>query len=236
MKITECTIHSDLTEEHYGTGWHPGEPTSLECAELAKLEALAVKRLLREGEDIDDVYPSFGREMLGLIEAMSCNAWLFEVSGLVLTKGRVRSYKGLFPYRGKIKEGRYVEVEMDVTPLSSYFVGLALVNERNSEECVKLTFAWTNAVLILTPEDDPLALDRSTLLDLVIGLRIGSDVARIDQKRFMPQIASKSHACAILYPDQKEKYVTFTAIYPKAGTWRSRFNNLLDSAGWTTSS
>jgi hypothetical protein len=67
-----------------------------------------------------------------------------------LPKSRLRSYKGVFPYKGQIKQGEYIEFEFELEAGLAFFAGMTPITKDNRDECFPLAGSFWQGFIVLS--------------------------------------------------------------------------------------
>src|SRR6266511_1651479 len=125
-------LHSHLgANEDFEVGWFPQD-----LGDDDELDEQAVKTLHRIAWKLCD-----GR--LGA-------AYLVFFGHTQLPKSRLRSYKGVFPYKGQIKQGEYVEFEFELEAGLSFFAGMTPITKDNRDECFTIMGSFWRGFVVLS--------------------------------------------------------------------------------------
>lgn len=213
--------YGNLHKPYHEIGWWPKTVSTQDRESLAGSKALVLTRWLSNDEDWDEVASEMKHRVWSQIQKARCAAHLFLVSYFIETKGRVRSYKGLFPYRGRIKEGRFAELEVDVSPRASYFLGLAELAKPNVEECMRLAFYEGSSALILSPSASPLVLEAEVLEEWAKALDVGTSSVQINHKEFLKRILSRGWAFATFPFSPNGESISFVVFTSSSSNWFS---------------
>lgn len=120
-------------------------------------------------------------------------AYLVLVDHQSLPKSRVRSYKGLFPYKGQIKQGDYIEFEFELEahPGWFFFVGMTPITKNNRDECFALTRDFTRAFVLISSEETTSIYTRELLESMIPCLSAGRMSISIDYLKLIPKVCSQ---------------------------------------------
>jgi hypothetical protein len=67
-----------------------------------------------------------------------------------LPRSRLRSYKGVFPYKGLIKQGEYIEFEFELEKGLTFFAGMTPITKDNRDECFPLAGGFWQGFIVLS--------------------------------------------------------------------------------------
>lgn len=216
--------YGNLHKPCHEIGWWPKAVSTQDRESLAGSKALVLTRRISNDEDWDEVAREMKHKVWSQIQEICCTAHLFLVSDFIEAKGRVRSYKGLFPYRGRIKEGRFAESEVEVNPRASYFLGLAELAIPNVEECMRLAFYEGSSALILSPAANPLVLESEDLEKWAEALDVGTSSVQINHKELLKRILSRGWAFATFPFSPNGGSISFVVFTSSSSNWFSIAN------------
>jgi hypothetical protein len=105
----------------------------------------------------NDLLDEQAMEMLQRIAWKLCDgrlgaAYLVFFEHTQLPRSRLRSYKGVFPYKGQIKQGEYIEFEFEMEAGSTFFAGMAPITKDNRDECFSLVGSLVWGLVVLSGE------------------------------------------------------------------------------------
>jgi hypothetical protein len=145
-------LHSHLeNNEILEIGWSSQDLTDDNKDKARDIYCLEVRI---DGLRDDDLLDEQAVEMLHRIAWKLCDgrlgaAYLVFFEHTQLPRSRLRSYKGVFPYKGQIKQGEYIEFEFELEKELTFFAGMTPITKDNRDECFSLTgsFWWGFVVL-----------------------------------------------------------------------------------------
>jgi hypothetical protein len=107
-----------------------------------------------------------------------------------LPKSRIRSYKGVFPYKGKIKQGEYIEFEFELEAGLSFFGGMAPVTKDNRDECFALAGSLVWGFIVVAVEQKSETYSREFLESIIPCLDTRGSIS-IDSLKLIPRVCSR---------------------------------------------
>ncbi len=152
LESPKLILHSHLEDnEIIEVGWSSEYLTDDNKDRARDIYCLEVRI---DGLGDDDLLDEQAMETLHRIAWKLCDgrlgaAYLVFFEHTQLPKSRLRSYKGVFPYKGQIKQGEYIEFEFELEAGLSFFAGMTPITKDNRDECFSLTgsFWWGFVVL-----------------------------------------------------------------------------------------
>ena len=133
--------YSDLlNNEIFEIGWFPKrlENSFLEIIKCMSAYEVRIKDL----EDNDEKYDNAVLQLENIFWELSENhlggTFLITIEHKAFPKSRIRSFKGIFPYKGAIKNSEHIECEFEKDNEFSFFIGITPVTEDNKKECFML--------------------------------------------------------------------------------------------------
>lgn len=162
-------LHSRLEdEEALDVGW---SPKYLAPDDRRKAQGISCLEIRIDGLRNDDVLYDESMQSLReifrqLSDGQLGKAYLVFVEHLVRPKTKVRSYKGLFPYKGQIKQGEYIEHEIDTDERNSFFLGISPITKVNRDECFSIAGDFMRAFVLLSSAQAPSFYSRTFLESL----------------------------------------------------------------------
>jgi hypothetical protein len=120
-------------------------------------------------------------------------AYLFLIEQQSLPANRIRTYKGVFPYKGQIKQGDYIEFdfELEAHPGWSFFAGIAPITENNRDECFALARDFTRAFVLISMEQTINVYTHEFLKSLVPCFRTKRMSISIEYMKLIPMVCSQ---------------------------------------------
>jgi hypothetical protein len=149
----ELRIHTHLAEQEiFEVGWFPDQ---LQESDRAKAGRLFCFELRIDGLEGSSVLNKAAREEIvdaawRLSDGKLGQPNLVLVEHKAFPKSRVRSYKGFFPYRGKIRRGEFYEVEIGDDAETTFFLGIAPITDINKDESMRLASDFMRSFVLLS--------------------------------------------------------------------------------------
>jgi hypothetical protein len=142
-------------------------------------------------------------------------AYLVLVEPQSLPKNRIRTYEGLFPYKGRIKQGDYIEFEFELEahPGWFFFAGMAPITENNRDECFALMRDFTRAFVLLSSEQATDVYTREFLESIIPCLSARRMSISIDHMKLIPMICSHGLVIASFGRDTRGDYVNISLFF-----------------------
>jgi len=116
------------------------------------------------------------------------HSYLVQLS-LLSVKGRVRSYKGLFPKGEVIKQGEWAEAEVD-RGNESFFVGFAKLSAANANECIASSRDSDRSFIFISKHDSVDSVKDVLLEPLLQCLHFGQQIVDITHD-LIPLVVSR---------------------------------------------
>jgi hypothetical protein len=146
-------LHSHLGDnEILEIGWSSHDLTDDNKDKARDIYCLEVRI---DGLRDDDLLDEQAVEMLHRIAWKLCDgrlgaAYLVFFEHTQLPRSRLRSYKGVFPYKGQIKQGEYIEFEFELEKELTFFAGMNPITKDNRDECFSLTGSFWRGFVVLS--------------------------------------------------------------------------------------
>jgi hypothetical protein len=201
--------YSDLlNNEVFEIGWFPKrlEHSSIETVKCLSAYEIRIKDL----EDNDEKYDSAVTQLESLFWELSekylRSTFLIAIEHKAFPKSRVRSLKGVFPYKGFIKKGEYIESEFEKEDGLSFFMGITPVTEDNKKECFMLAKDTMRSFWI-GPKNNGEFLCTSNFLEKIqkyINVK-GTNI--IDYMRLIPALCGERNTVITFGQDARGDYI-----------------------------
>ncbi len=121
-------------------------------------------------------------------------AYLILVEDQSHPKSRLKTYKGLFPYKGQIKQGDYIEFEFELKthPGWFFFAGMAPITENNRDECFALARNSMQAFVLTSMGQTTDVYNREFIESIIPCLNARRMSISIDYMKLIPMLCSQS--------------------------------------------
>lgn len=186
----KLALHCDLeSEEVFDVGWSPKyleENDKDRAKDLCCLE-VRIDGLRNNNELYDDAVQALTEVAWQLSGRKMGKAYLVLVEDQLLPKSKLRSYKGLFPYKGQIKQGDFVEWEVELDRIWSFFMGMAPIIQANRDECFSLAKNIFRSFILLSTEQTVGVYGREFLESITPCLSTKGNII-INQMKLIPRV------------------------------------------------
>jgi hypothetical protein len=118
-------------------------------------------------------------------------------------RSRIRSYKGVFPYKGEIKKGEYIEFEFEFEASTTFFGGMAPVTRDNREECLALVGLW-GFIVIASGSGRATNIYTREFLESIINCLDTKGGIHIDTLKLIPRVCSQGPMILSFSSDQDD--------------------------------
>jgi hypothetical protein len=196
---TKLLAHSDLAnEEIFEAGWFP---KYLEADDKGKAKALRgleirIDGLRNDDELFDDATHTLTEAAWRLCKENLYRAYLVLIEDQPLPKSKVRTYKGMFPNKGMIKQGNYIEEEVELDENQSFYMGMAPITEANKDECLSLASYFFRAFILLSSKQEIDIYGRDFLKSIIPCLDVKGTIW-INYMKLIPRVCIDGQA--VLY-------------------------------------
>jgi hypothetical protein len=153
LESPKLILHSHLEDnEIIEVGWSSEYLTDDNKDKARDIYCLEVRI---DGLGDDNLLDEQAVEMLHRIAWKLCDgrlgaAYLVFFEHTQLPRSRLRSYKGVFPYKGQIKQGEYIEFEFELEKGVTFFAGMTPITKDNRDECFTLTGSFWRGFVVLS--------------------------------------------------------------------------------------
>src|SRR6266498_3360123 len=146
-------LHSHLgANEVFEVGWFPQDLADDDKDKAQDIYCLEVRiGDLGDDDELDEqAVKTLHRIAWKLCDGRLGAAYLVFFEHTQLPKSRLRSYKGVFPYKGQIKQGEYVEFEFELEAGLSFFAGMTPITKDNRDECFTIMGSFWRGFVVLS--------------------------------------------------------------------------------------
>jgi hypothetical protein len=194
----QIRLHCDLDKNEVPeAGWFP---EYIEANDKDNVETLCCLEISIQGlKNGDLLYDQAAQSLAEMVWKLSSGilgaAYLVLVEHQSLPKSKVRTHKGLFPYKGRIKQGDFIEYEVDLEAGWSYIVGISPVTVTNRDECLSLMRDPSQGLVVLTGQQKNEGVGELLLDRLIPGLSIypspnNKGCPRINYMKLIPKLCN----------------------------------------------
>lgn len=134
----------------------------------------------------------------GLLKDLLVPAYCFHVEYKPKLPSRVRSYKGIFPYKGTVLPEQVIQKEFPVTNRSTIIAGIARISDSNFEDIMAVLSDFSTSCVIVGDESNISLFSRQYLETLYGYLQIGPTAA-IGYPQLVAQECGQGRAVLSLY-------------------------------------
>jgi hypothetical protein len=129
-----------------------------------------------------------------------------------LPKSRIRSYKGVFPYKGKIKQGEYIEFEFELEAGLTFFAGMAPITKYNRDECFDLagSLVWGFVVI---PVNQTNKIYSREFLESIIPCLDTRGAISINSLKLIPRFCSQGLVVFSFGSDTQGDFVNIRSFF-----------------------
>jgi hypothetical protein len=212
------TFHSRLeASEVFEVGWFPQDIADDDKDKAQDIYCLEVRiDGLEDDDELDEqAIQILTRIAWRLSDGVLGRAYLVLVEPRSLPRSRIRTYKGLFPYKGQIKQGEYIEFEFELEahPGWFFFVGMAPITKNNRDECFALTRDFTRAFVLISSEQTTSVYTRDFLESIISCLSARRMSISIEYMKLIPMICSQGLAVFSFRSDSRGDYRNISLFF-----------------------
>lgn len=213
-------LHSNLEKsEIIEAGWSFKYLTDEDKAKVRDINCLEIR--IDGLKDNDVLYEQANRlrtKIAGhIFDGRLGNSYLVLTEYQSLPKNKIRSYKGLFPSKGQIKKGDFLEFEFEWGKGETFFIGIAPITKDNRAEIYDFAKDYLRA-FILTSGESPANVYTQEFLESIIScLNIKGNII-IDSMRLVPKVCSQGLMIFEFASSQNGDHVNIRSFYPKVLT------------------
>jgi hypothetical protein len=189
-------LHSHLEDsEIFEVGWFPQYLADDDKDKAQDIYCLEVRMdSLGDDDELDEqAIQILTRIAWRISDGVLGRAYLFLVEQQSLPTSRIRTYKGVFPYKGQIKQGDYIEFEFELEahPGWSFFAGITPIAKNNRDECFALARYFMRAFVLISIEQTTNIYTREFLESVISCLRTGRMSISIEYMKLIPMVCSQ---------------------------------------------
>ncbi len=219
LKSPQTIAHSKLDEnEVIQAGWSHKFLLVDDKIKAHNINCLEVR--IAGLEDDDVLYEqalNLRSEIAGqLFDGRLGNAYLILVEYQALPRNRIRSYKGLFPSKGQIKKGDYLEFEFEWEGEETFFIGIVPITKDNRDEVFDLAKDWLRAFLLTSSMQTPNVYTHEFLESIINCLDIKGNI--IISTKLIPRVCSQKLSIFKFGLDHGGDWVNISAFHSKDQT------------------
>lgn len=209
-------LHNDLEHNRvFEVGWTP-EYLEKQDREKAKYLRCCEFRITKlQGRPI--VKGEAGKNLYAIAEQLCCSSILglahLVFIGDLLQKDKVRSYKGVFPYKGEIKQGSYLEREVEIEPKWTIIFGMAQITDKNKNECFSIAGRYLQSFILLSSGSEISVNQDEFFKSLIPCLNIKPSSSWINYMKLIPKICNENTALFCFGSDQRGEYVNVQLFF-----------------------
>jgi hypothetical protein len=198
LESPKLILHSHLEDnEIIEVGWSSEYLTDDNKDKARDIYCLEVRI---DGLGDDNLLDEQAVEMLHRIAWKLCDgrlgaAYLVFFEHTQLPRSRLRSYKGVFPYKGQIKQGEYIEFEFELEKGVTFFAGMTPITKDNRGECFSLTGSLVWGFVVLSGGQTTSIYSREFLESIIPCLDTDTrGGVRINSLKLIPMVCSQGLA------------------------------------------
>jgi|SRR5882672_1399705 len=153
-----------------------------------------------------------------------------------LPKSRLRSYKGVFPYKGQIKQGEYIEFEFELEAGLTFFAGMALITKDNRDECFALTGSLVWGFVVLSGGQTANIYSREFLESIIPCLDTDTRGGiRINSLKLIPMVCSQGLVVFSFGSDTRGDYRNIRPFFNREvkSLAQQAINDAVSEAAWS---
>jgi hypothetical protein len=189
-------LHSHLeASEIFEVGWFPQHLTDDDKDKARDIYCLEVKiDGLGDDDDLDEqAIQILTRIAWQFSDGALGRAYLVLVEDQSHPRSRIRTYKGLFPYKGQIKQGEYIEFEFELEahPGWFFFAGMAPITKNNRDECFALARNFMRAFVLISIEQMTDVYNREFLESIISCVNARRMSISIEYMKLIPMLCSQ---------------------------------------------
>jgi hypothetical protein len=155
----------------------------------------------------EDAIEALTKTAWQLTEGVLGKAYLVLVEVRPQVKSRIRTYKGVFPYKGQIKQGDYIEKEIKVSEKESFIMGMTPITDANKEECFSREGGGPWSFILLSPNQETNIYSTEFLESIVPCLNIERASVWVSSMKLVPKICRDDLMMLEFGSDGGETYV-----------------------------
>jgi hypothetical protein len=170
-----------------------------------------------DGLGDDDLIDEQAMDMLRRIAWMLSDgelgvAYLVFFEHTQLPKSRIRSYRGVFPYKGEIKQGEYIEFEFELEAGLTFFAGMAPITKYNRDECFGLagSLVWGFVVI---PVNQTNKIYSREFLESIIPCLDTRGAISINSLKLIPRFCSQGLVVLSFGSDTRGDFVNIRSFF-----------------------